>query len=59
MASSGTTVTAAIEAMTEAMMTSMLSSGRSAAAGKLQHVLATQDEVGDDVIVYPVGDYVT
>jgi uncharacterized protein YegL len=59
MANAGATVPAAIEAMTKAMLTSILSSGRSAMAGKAQHVLPTQADLGQDVTVYPGGDYVT
>jgi uncharacterized protein YegL len=59
MANAGASPAAALQAMTKAMLTSILSSGRSACIGKPQHVLATQREVGDEVTVYDGGDYVT
>ncbi|WP_071288555.1 vWA domain-containing protein [Mycolicibacterium llatzerense] len=59
MANAGTSPAAAIEAMTKAMLTSILSSGRSAAAGKPQHLLPTKADVGPGVSVYAGGDFVT
>lgn len=59
MANAGTSPASAIEAMTKAMLTSILASGRSARAGKPQHVLPTKTDVGPGIDVYPGGDYVT
>lgn len=59
MANAGTSPAAALEAMTKAMLTSILASGRSAGAGKPQHVVPTQSDVGPGISVYPGGDYVT
>lgn len=59
MANTGTTPATVIAKMTQAMLTSMLASGRSALSGAPQHVLPTQDELGPEIRAYPGGDFVT
>jgi uncharacterized protein YegL len=58
MASKGGDAAKAIKVMAEAMLMSVLSSGRSAVGGSPQHVVPSKDEVGPGVDVYDGGDYV-
>lgn len=59
MANAGTSPATAITKMTEAMLKSVLNSGRSAMAGTPQHVVPTQADVGPGVTAYPGGNFVT
>jgi uncharacterized protein YegL len=59
MANQGTSPTDAIKQMTDAMLKSVVSSGRTALIGTPQHQLPTQRELGPGVTAYPGGDYVT
>ena len=58
MANSGVSPTSAIEAMTSAMLKSVLASSRSVIKGGPQHVVPTQADVGPNVTAYPGGDFV-
>jgi uncharacterized protein YegL len=58
MARNGTDPARAIQAMTEAMLTSILASGNSAVTGAPQHMLPTAAQIGPDIEVYPGGDFV-
>lgn len=58
MANTGTSPATAIAKMTEAMLKSVLNSGRTVWTGRPQHVLPTQAEIGPGITAYPGGDFV-
>jgi uncharacterized protein YegL len=59
MANTGTSPATAIAKMADAMLKSVLKSGRSVLTGNPQHSLPTQAELGPEIRAYPGGDFVT